>query len=104
MHSLFEFIEHAKDPQFTEAQAATMIEENVADLERYCSYTRVEAHAMVLNNIGYFAGYYDAPLADRVYALYHTQHPIYGLTHPGPEEAFRLDLEFNRSQRHKVEA
>ena len=75
MHSLFEFINRARDPEFTQADAAAMVEDNVRDLTAYCGYSRDEAHAIVLKNIGYFAAYYEADLADRVYALFQTQHP-----------------------------
>lgn len=103
MHSLFEFIEKAKDPNTTQAQAMALVEENIADLEAYCSYTRDEARKVVLQNIGYFAGYYPADLADRVYSLFQTQHPVFGLTHPTPEEAFRMGLEHARNQRRTLD-
>lgn len=103
MHSLFEFIEKAKDPNFTQTQASAMVNENVRDLITYCDYARDEAHKTVLKNIGYFAGYYPADLADRVYSLFQTQHPIFGLTHPTPEEALRLGMEHARNQRRTLD-
>jgi hypothetical protein len=96
MHSLSELIKRAEDPQFTEAQATELVEENVADLVQFCHYTRAQAYSMVLKNIGYFAVYYDETLAQRVFALYHTRHPVFGLTRPAPDEAYRISMEHNR--------
>lgn len=103
MHSLFEFIELARDPNTTQTQATAMVNENVRDLITYCDYARDEAHKTVLKNIGYFAGYYPADLADRVYSLFQTQHPVFGLTHPTPEEAFRIGMEHARNQRRTLD-
>lgn len=43
-----------------------------------------------LSNVGYFAGYYDRETADRIYDAFETAHPIFGRTHPSPDEAFKL--------------
>jgi uncharacterized protein involved in copper resistance len=89
-------MEKARDPNFTQAQATAMVERNIDDLEAYCGYTRDEARKTVLLNIGYFAMYYGTELADRVYSLFQTQHPIFGLTHPTAEEAYRMEFKHNQ--------
>jgi hypothetical protein len=99
MHSMFEFMDKARDQRTTQAEAAAMVETNVQDLTDFCGYSRNEARKIVLHNIGYFAGYYDHTFADRVYSLFQTEHPIFGLTHPTPKEASRLEMEYAAQQR-----
>lgn len=58
---------------------------------------RPEAEQIVRDNLGYFAGYYDAETRERVERLYNCQHPIFGKISehgiPTPEEAFELGRE-----------
>ena len=63
-----------------------------ADMVGLCieSYgqTQEEARTACLNNIGYYAGYYDDETAGRVRRLFGAAHPIFGTTRPTAEEAF----------------
>ena len=53
----------------------------------------------MLANIGYFAGYYSAEIADKTYELFETEHPIFGKTHPTKEEAFRKGMEMGKRRK-----
>jgi hypothetical protein len=44
-------------------------------------------------NIGYFAGYYSSETSARIYELFETVHPIFGKSHPTPEEAIKAGME-----------
>ena len=50
--------------------------------------TRAEAEHIERVNLGYFAGYYDSDVGQRVLQLYGAAHPIFGTSRPTPEEAF----------------
>lgn len=49
--------------------------------------TRNEATKIQKQNLGYFAGYYDAETMKRVNRLFVTTHPVFGNTTPAVEEA-----------------
>ena len=55
--------------------------------------TRQEAEEIEKANLGYYAGYYDHETADRVMRLFRCAHPIFGTSHPSPEEAFEKGKE-----------
>ncbi len=42
------------------------------------SVSKSEAKDLALNNLGYFAGYYDQETANRVKKLFLAVHPIFG--------------------------
>lgn len=54
------------------------------------------AEQIAKSNIGYFAGYYDNKVRERVEELYSCAHPIFGPIKergaPGPEMAFEIGL------------
>ena len=54
------------------------------------------AESIAKRNIGYFAGYYDNKVRERVERLYNCAHPIFGSIKeagpPGPEMAFEMGL------------
>ncbi len=50
--------------------------------------TRERAERIERQNLGYYAGYYDAETMRRVNQLFGTTHPIFGDTQPTVEEAF----------------
>jgi hypothetical protein len=64
----------------------------IADVE-CISYD--EALNRAKNNLGYFAGYYDAEICDLIYEVYCTEHPIFGKKpyDISPEDAFNAGLE-----------
>lgn len=43
-------------------------------------------------NIGYIAGYFSVEKADQIYDWFGVEHPIFGVTHPSAEDAFRAGL------------
>jgi hypothetical protein len=45
-------------------------------------------------NLGYFAGYYDREIQERVYRLFKTVHPIFGDSTPTLEEAIAAGLNY----------
>src|SRR6185503_14753340 len=49
--------------------------------------TEDAARSVILQNIGYFTGYYDNATARRVMRCFDTSHPIFGRSRPSPEEA-----------------
>ena len=55
--------------------------------KKYWHRTEEEAMRIEMMNIGYYAGYYDAETAERVYKLFDTAHPFFGTTTPTLEEA-----------------
>ena len=63
--------------------------------------TRQETIDMVKQNIGYWAGYFDEETQDRVYKLYKTQHPVFGLIRPTAEQAFQKGIEFGEKLKRK---
>jgi hypothetical protein len=65
------------------ATAQTLLDEYIEDIQRYYraasdlkNYT--EAKRLALNNIGYYAGYYDQETRERVELLYGARHPVLG--------------------------
>lgn len=48
-------------------------------------YRNIDKHAN--DNIGYLAGYYSRDVAERIYAWFEVEHPIFGLVAPTPEQA-----------------
>ena len=50
------------------------------------AYSAENPHAYA--NIGYLAGYYGQKDMDRILDWFQTAHPIFGRSHPTPEEAF----------------
>lgn len=50
------------------------------------AYRAVNPHAG--ENVGYVTGYLGREDADRIMALFGVCHPVFGTSHPTPEEAF----------------
>jgi hypothetical protein len=93
VRNLKEFMKLAQTEGFTQEQAAAAVQEEVDDMRASLGYDEARARAIVLTNIGYFAGYYPHDVADRVYDLYQTEHPIWGREHPTPSEIFQWGIE-----------
>jgi len=103
MRSLSEIMQLAAADDFTKAKAAAIVKEQVDEMVKVLEYKRAEAKKIVLNNIGYYCGYYPADFADKIYELFDTEHPIFGRTHPAPEEAFRLGMEWGQRAKEKAQ-
>lgn len=85
----------------TPAAAAAIIEEEVAARIRVCSLTEPEARKNLLDAIGFATAYMSVENADKTMTLFNTQHPLWGRTHPTPEEAMRLGEEDAARRLHK---
>jgi hypothetical protein len=96
---LFNLVQDGKLKTVKEARA--IIAEEVEARARATGQTEEEARAILLHNIGYCTGYCDAALADQIMTLYETEHPIFGRTHPTPEEALRLGIEHGKKSLEK---
>lgn len=84
--------------EITDLEVAKVYLEALVDrCMRVSGKSREEATAIELSNIGYFAGYFDNEIRERVYDLYGAVHPIFGRTTPTPEEAFEAGLKMGRS-------
>jgi hypothetical protein len=95
MRSISEILNLAKDGEVPNKQAAQdIIEQEVADRVKICHITEEEARSVIKHNIGYCTGYMTPEDADRINDLFETEHPVWGRTHPTPEEALRLGVEW----------
>ena len=56
---------------------------------RYSGRSPEEALSIELQNLGYYAGYYDAATMKRVYRLFGAAHPIFGTSVPSARTAFK---------------
>lgn len=74
----------------TKDEAAEYLEALVQHMVTYHGQTRDEATQIQLQNLGYFAGYYDQKTMSRVNELFDTSHPIFGQSTPTAEEAIEL--------------
>lgn len=45
-----------------------------------------------LQNVGYFAGYYDTRTAERILEIFETKHPIFGAKMPSAKDAYEMGL------------
>ena len=103
MRSLDEIMRLASADDFTGKNAKAIVKEQVEEMVKVLEYDPAEARRIVLQNIGYYCGYYPADFADRVYELFDTEHPIFGRKHPTPEEAFRLGQEWGQRSKEKAQ-
>ena len=103
MRSLEQIMNLAQAEDFTKANAEAIVKEQVDEMVKVLEYNRAEAKKIVLANIGYYCGYYPAELADKVYEMFDTEHPVFGKTHPTPEEALRLGYEWGRRAKEKAQ-
>ena len=103
MLSLEQIMNLAKANDFTKANAQAIVKEQVDEMVSVLHYDPAEARKIVLSNIGYYCGYYPAELADKVYEMFETEHPVFGKTHPTPEEALRIGMEMGRAAKEKAQ-
>jgi hypothetical protein len=71
----------------------------VGEMMLVLGYTPEEARRLVLANVGYYTGYLEYEKADKVMELFETEHPVWGKTHPTPEEIARLGREYGERRR-----
>ena len=76
----------------TTAQAELWMEKEVDHLVTYHGKNQTEAISIIKQNIGYMAGYYSQKESEKIYRLFHAEHPIFGKpdyrTRITPKEAF----------------
>lgn len=82
--------------------AMKIVDQEDADqyYEAYVNYlmsvsdcTREKAEEVCKANLGYYAGYYDAAVFNRVHKLFKCLHPIFGDSYPTAEEALKKGKE-----------
>jgi hypothetical protein len=61
--------------------------------------TREEAIALQNGNIGYWSGYFDNEIADRMMRLFCCSHPVFGTAHPSPGEAVGMGRKLAKKER-----
>lgn len=93
MRKLTEYFLMADRDDFTKEEAAKVIEADIHEIAAEYKIPLSEARTRLLTDIGYYAGYYEAHTADRVFELFNTEHPIFGREHPTPAVAFRRGYE-----------
>jgi hypothetical protein len=86
----------------TKEGARRLVQQQVDEMVKVLSYDEAEARRVTLVNIGYYTGYLDHDTADRIMELFDTEHPIFGRTHPTPEEAFRLGRELGEQMKRRT--
>jgi hypothetical protein len=103
MRSLEEIMNLARAEDFTKENAQTIVKEQVEEMVTALHYTPEEARKIMLANLGYYCGYYPSDLADKVYEMFETEHPILGKTHPTPEETLRIGMEWSRRAKEQAQ-
>jgi hypothetical protein len=86
----------------TKEGAADLVTQQVGEMMLVLGYTPEDARARVLTNIGYYTGYLDHETADKIMDLFETEHPVFGRTHPTPQEAFRLGKELGEQMKRRT--
>jgi hypothetical protein len=85
----------------TREQAAALVDAEVVRMAGGGEIDAETARRNLLANIGYCTGYCSHEHADRIMDLFQTEHPIFGKTHPTPEEICRLGMERGRASRER---
>jgi hypothetical protein len=85
----------------TKERARELVDQQVREMVDVLQYAEPEARRITLVNIGYYSGYFDNETADKIMDLFETEHPIFGRTHPTPEEALRLGRELGQRMKQR---
>jgi hypothetical protein len=86
----------------TKEKAREIVDVQVKEMVDVLNYDEAEARRVTLVNIGYYTGYLDHETADRIMDLFETEHPVFGRTHPTPQEAFRLGRELGEKAKRRA--
>jgi hypothetical protein len=87
----------------TKEKAQQIVQWKVNEMVDLLEYKEDEARRITLMNIGYYTGYLDHETADKVMNLFETEHPVFGRTHPTPEEAFKLGRELAEKSKRRTD-
>lgn len=94
---------YAPAMEITEQAIADVYFEECVEHSMWHGHSREEAELIERANLGYFAGYYDDAVRERVERLFRCEHPVFGgIRERGPvtsEEALRLGLERGQKQK-----
>jgi hypothetical protein len=101
MRSLEQIMNLAQAEDFTKDKAAAIVKDQVEEMVTVLHYTEADAKAMLLHNLGYYAGYYTHAQADRVYEMFETEHPLWGRRHPTTEEILQMGIELGKRSTEK---
>lgn len=66
-------------------------------------HSREQAEDIERQNIGYFAGYYDSDVAQRVYQLFNCEHPIFGKIQPTPEQSLKAGMLLGETMKNSLD-
>lgn len=80
----------------TEAEAAEYLGRLINWAVTQHGQTPEQARSIQLQNLGYFAGYYNSATMERVNRLYNTRHPIFGSITPTAKQALSAGMEAAR--------
>ena len=95
-------IERTRNEHFTKDDAAALIKERVNEMVELLNYSESDARHIVLQNLGYAAGHYSHEIAERVFDVYGTEHPIYGRNRPNPAEAIQMEIAAEKRKKEKL--
>lgn len=56
----------------------------------------LECEKIIHSNIGYWAGYFEHGMVEKVYEVYGSKHPVFGNTTPTASEAFKMGVEHGK--------
>ena len=79
MHEVFEAALKCENKKEAEQFLQTYVKSGVSEV-------------VAKSNLGYFAGYYDEETSKKIYDLFGAAHPVFGMTWPTPEEAFKMGV------------
>lgn len=57
-----------------------------------------ECKKIIHSNIGYWAGYFEHGMLEKVHEVYGSSHPIFGTTTPTASEAFKMGVEYGKNK------
>lgn len=79
--------------------AAEFIDDYGTYIERSNPDDEVDGRHIAMQNLGYFAGYYDAKDRIKLYEVFDIAHPIFGTKEPTPEEAFDMGKQWGQAMK-----
>ena len=103
MRSPYEIMRLAQAEDFTKENADAIVKEQVEEMVSVFGYSPEEAKKLMLTNLGYTTGYYPPEVADKVFEMFETEHPVFGRKHPTPEEALQIGMDLGRRSKEQAQ-